>query len=379
MMGLDLLGHLLQVVGCGDAADTEKGNVPVMADRDRNKSCTTIFPGKIFRELISGMRTINSGGRLLPIFLDLGEGGEMRAVGFNNEIFLIFRSGGFSGNGARRFRVPLPVINEAVKRSENGKSDVAEYFQEYGHSEFPKIPRFPRLVPARGLLAVIRKCSHFAADEAGRYALNGVLLNVKRSEVVATDGRRLAAIRYPLRKAGLDDNSNILVRPLRFFRAGFLRNAEIAISARRSRLWFESENWRGIIKLDDPARFPDYAGIIPKQFRAEWSLDKNALRLLKDFAEKVAKSERPPDSGPAAVTFDLGSEKCRLSSDVIDKPLDIPADGFSGQKVTVTLDAEFLLDGLALGIDGAFFNGAQDAVMFRGKGLIYLVMPIAPA
>jgi DNA polymerase III sliding clamp (beta) subunit (PCNA family) len=58
--------------------------------------------------------------------------------------------------------------------------------------DFPSIPTWPTpTISVRGLRAAIDDVSAVTAPDAGRYAMNGVCIDFKRGNVVATDGKRL--------------------------------------------------------------------------------------------------------------------------------------------------------------------------------------------
>jgi DNA polymerase-3 subunit beta len=136
---------------------------------------------------------------------------------------------------------------------------------------FPAIPVVEQgqgaEVPLAGFLELCHRTMFAAAKEMGRYAFNGVLLELDAKEVtlVATDGRRLALARMTV-DTGFEERVSVVV-PLKGLvqlqRAQAEEGAVLRIEVRESLVAFVLPSVEIQAQLVE-GEFPDFRGVLPK-------------------------------------------------------------------------------------------------------------------
>lgn len=165
-------------------------------------------------------------------------------------------------------------------------------------------------VPAKQLLAGLRRTVVAAANEDGRRYLTGVLFDLEGSDLklVATDSHRLAFVRIGV--DGKFQKREFLV-PIRsaqeLIRCLPEDDSSIALTFTERVAVFSTDGLTLQTQLI-AEKFPNYAQVIPKEFETDFRVDvvelTQALRLISVFT----------DSQNPRVTFKLDSSSLKLSA-----------------------------------------------------------------
>lgn len=252
-------------------------------------------------------------------------------------------------------------------------------------AEFPKMDEFTAkgelTVQAEALSEAIRR-TQFAADEAStRYAMAGLFLDVGKDSltVVATDSRRLSAV--PLECSTIEGKPPSPILPIKAARV--LRSAiaaandgDVTIAIGDNRVSFATGSAVVVCRLVE-GRFPRYRDVIPRKFNHSVALVTGPLVAAISQAVVVTNDE----SRGVDFAFSDGSLLLTAESqDMGQSKVSIPVP-WSGDAVTVTLDARYALDALRL-LPGDTLvewkiNDADSPVLLDSLGWTYIIMPLS--
>ena len=252
-------------------------------------------------------------------------------------------------------------------------------------SLFPSIPVIEQErgveLPLETFLGLCNRTMFAAAKEMGRYAFNGVLLEITEEEitVVATDGRRLAMARHDLEK-GLDERVSAVV-PLKGLtqlqRAGAEDDAVVRIEVRESMVAFVLPGLEVQAQLVE-GEFPDFRAVIPQ----DGNVPESVVIRREELAHAIQRASiTAGDEGPS-VELSLSAGNLTVKS---------RQEGVGESKSE--LEVEYEGDGVDIRFNPAFLaeylkNLPEETVTFRFKdrtsaGLflgsdtsLYVVMPI---
>ncbi|HVY61114.1 MAG TPA: DNA polymerase III subunit beta [Planctomycetota bacterium] len=253
--------------------------------------------------------------------------------------------------------------------------------------EFPQIPTFDvsekdAIKFGRTQLeAMIRKTVFAAASEGARYALNGVLFDLKenRLRLVATDGKRLALCERPVELAA-DSAAVHCVVPTKGVQhlaklAGpddetvSLRFSDRQVLAASSRATLSAQLVQG--------HFPPYDGVIPKGHPRKVEFEAGAFLA----ALRRASVLTTEDSKGVKLTF--GFNKLVLSSrtpEVGESTIDLPVP-YADDPLEVSFDPKYLIDAMKVLDSDRFALELKDdtspGVLHEGESFTYVVMPIS--
>jgi DNA polymerase III subunit beta len=250
--------------------------------------------------------------------------------------------------------------------------------------EFPKLPEVAKgaelVMASRDFVSAIRKVGRSIAQEKGRYALNGVLLEPakKHLEFCGTDGRRLGYSKIDAKCTEVDYQ---IIMP----RKGYdliskvigSYDGELKLSVTENRLVAEIAGTEIGTQLVE-GQFPDYRSVIPS------GLDKEFALPVEDFRVALSKARHLTSVESQAVRLELGKNELTLLSRS-------PAQGkaevkveveYDGDDAVLGFDPQYILGGLD-GFDGdkvtfEFKDKDTGAIMHAGDKdrFYYLVMPI---
>lgn len=255
--------------------------------------------------------------------------------------------------------------------------------------EFPTVPTFTEEkyheVPARLLREVIRR-TVFAADvDTGRFALQGVLLEMDEKSItaVATDSRRLAKMEGPATSVGGHSNKGMMtIVPARAMqlieRALSDGDAEVQIAARTNDILVRSPRATITTRLVE-GRFPKWRDVFPVRPKAV----KIELTVGPIFsAVRQAAIVTDQESQGVDFTFEdgtlvLSGRGAEVGRSRIETP--IPYDG---PKVELTLNHKYVADFFkVLDPEKTFTIEVVDAdsaaLLSTDDGYGYVVMPLS--
>ncbi|MBX3475091.1 MAG: DNA polymerase III subunit beta [Planctomycetes bacterium] len=250
--------------------------------------------------------------------------------------------------------------------------------------EFPKLPEVADGAsitlsgPAFNL--AIKRVGRSIAQEKGRYALNGVLIEPRKNavEFCGTDGRRLGYSKISAK--GAEVNFQVIMPQKGYSLISKVignSEADIKIKLSENRL-VASVNGTEVGTQLVEGQFPDYRSVIPKE------LDKQFVIGLEDFRLALNKARHLTSVESQAVRMEIAKGELTLRSKS-------PASGqaevkveieYDGEDAVIGFDPQYILGGLDGFDDGKvtflFKDKDTGAIMHAGERekFYYLVMPI---
>jgi len=262
------------------------------------------------------------------------------------------------------------------------------HFTIYGQDagQYPAVPEFQGEAGLEILLAKlqqgIEQCLFATAKESTRYAINGVLWEVKgkKLSLVATDGRRLARCRVNLStvsdeevtkakiimpaktmallaRLGSDDKDTVAVKIVD--NQALLRCASVVISS-------------NLVE----GNFPKYEDIIPTSYDRKLTLSTEAV------LSAVRRSALLTSEESRAIKLSVGKDSLVFSGrapETGDAQVNMPVD-YKGEPIEIGFSPQFLIDVLRV-IKTPEFElelGQPDrpGLIKSGKDFLYVLMPV---
>jgi DNA polymerase-3 subunit beta len=246
--------------------------------------------------------------------------------------------------------------------------------------EFPEVPKFPEKkwfeMSVGEIQEMVESTTFMVARDISRRPMNGVLVQLKNKELrmVTTDGARLA-----MNKKDKKETDGELIIATKVFDLIDYAKPEEKIEI------FAEERMMGIRFLDTSiiARliegpYPNYEGVIPKEFSGKCVIEKD---ILDGALKRVSLVASPHIKN---VKLDFSESKIILSAsspDIGEAKEDVPC-VYEGEKVGVWFNANFVLETLrhVASSDVIFQLTSQStAAVITSKGnddLMYLLMPL---
>jgi DNA polymerase-3 subunit beta len=308
-----------------------------------------------------------------------------------------YRAEGVTGSG----RVALPALTllsavralsaDVLHISESGVlheiSGGSSLFKLHGDDPemFPTIPSADLAhavrVPLAAFVDLCNRTMFAAARDMGRYAFNGVLLELDPQEItlVATDGRRLAMARMDCATGLTERRSSIVpVKGLiQLQRAAADGAEELAIDLRDNQVAFRLGGTEIIAQLVE-GEFPDYRAVLPKSkdMPRQVELDRQELAQAIHRASLTAGEQ----SRCVELSFDKGLLCVTSRQEGLGEARSEMGVSYDGDTIGIRFNPEFL---------GEYLKTLEDAkVIFRFKdrssagefsssdNARYVVMPI---
>ncbi|MCC6572181.1 MAG: DNA polymerase III subunit beta [Planctomycetes bacterium] len=250
--------------------------------------------------------------------------------------------------------------------------------------EFPKLPEKAGdtnvTMKGKDFNDAIRKVGRSVAQEKGRYALNGVLLEPGKNslEFCGTDGRRLGFVKVAAK--GKEVKFQVIVPTKGYNLITKVIGAaeeDIQLGISETRLVANIAGTEVSTQLVE-GQFPDYRSVIPKD------LDKTFTIATEEFRSALNRAKHLTSVESQAVKLEIKTGELTIRSKA-------PAHGqaevnaeieYKGPETAIGFDPQYLLQGLD-GIDAEkvtieFKDKETGAVMHAGDRakFYYLVMPI---
>jgi DNA polymerase-3 subunit beta len=274
---------------------------------------------------------------------------------------------------------------EAVEATVHVKG-ADSHFTVYGHGpeQYPAVPELGGKGDIEVDLAVlqegIERCVFAAARESTRYALNGILWEVKGKKLtlVATDGRRLARSIVNLKSSGKLPDGRIIV-PAKTMalldKIGADEGAKVAVQFVDNQIIMACENVVISSNLVE-GNFPKYEDIIPKDYDKRLVLSTDATLS----AVRRAALLTSEDSKGIKLVLSKGSLVFSgRAPETGDAKIDMTVD-YSGASIEVGFNPQFLIDVLRVIKDKDFEMHLGEAdrpgMIKSGSNFIYIVMPV---
>ncbi len=262
-------------------------------------------------------------------------------------------------------------------------------FTIYGQQlkQFPKVPDFEGEAELRVGLGMLQggigQCLFATAKESTRYALNGILWELKGKKLllVATDGRRLAKCRVSLSDEPSKDmaEQGIIVPAKTMGLMGRVDGRdELVVEVKRSdnHVIMRCDNVVVSSNLVD-GKFPNYDDIIPTDYDKKLTMSTAAtLSAVRRAALLTTQESR-------GIKLSVTKDKVVLSGrapETGDATVEMKVD-YKGEPVDIGFNPQFLIDALRV-IEKPEFNmelGEPDrpGVIKCGNDFLYVLMPIS--
>ncbi|MCG3185325.1 MAG: Beta sliding clamp [Planctomycetes bacterium] len=250
--------------------------------------------------------------------------------------------------------------------------------------EFPKLPEVDGKTEIKlkgsDFVAAIRRVGRSIAQEKGRYALNGVLLEPRKNavEFCGTDGRRLGYTKVGAKCKEVDYQVIVPAKGYNLISKVIgSGEGEVSLKLSENRIVALVEGTEvGTLLVE--GQFPDYRAVIPGD------LDKSLTVSLEDFRLALNKARVLTSVESQAVRLEVSKGELTLrsrspSQGQAEVKLEIE---YSGDDVAIGFDPQYILQGLE-GFDTdkvtvEFKDKDTGAILHAGdkEKFYYLVMPI---
>ena len=287
------------------------------------------------------------------------------------------------------------VVRESVDEvlvleASDGKCEIKgadSHFTIYGQEpgQYPVVPGFEGdaeiEIGLSNLQAGIEQCLFATAKESSRYAINGVLWEIKGKKLimVATDGRRLARCRVNLNSAPKGDVPENLIVPGKAMslldKIGGNEKDVVAVKLLDNQILLSCANVVISSNLVE-GNFPKYEDIIPTDYTKKLTLSTEAALSAARRASLLANEESK------GIQLALETGKIVFSGrapETGDAQVDMAVD-YKGEPINIGFNPQFLIDALRV-IKAADFElelGEPDrpGLLKSGKDFLYVLMPI---
>ena len=262
------------------------------------------------------------------------------------------------------------------------------HFTIYGHEpgQYPAVPGFEGKadieIGLQDLQAGIEQCLFATAKESTRYALNGILWEIKdkRLLLVATDGRRLARTRVNLTSAPDEQTAAVkIIVPAKTMalldKIGSSDKDIVAVKLADNQILISCANVVISSNLVE-GNFPQYEDIIPTDYDKKLTLSTEAV------LSAVRRSALLTSEESRGIRLSIGKKtlvfSCR-APETGDAQIEMPID-YKGEPIEIGFNPQFFIDVLRV-IQTAEFElelGQTDrpGLIKSGKDFLYVLMPI---
>ena len=261
------------------------------------------------------------------------------------------------------------------------------HFTIYGHEpgQYPVVRDFEGTgeiqISLSNLQAGIEQCLFAAAKESTRYAINGVLWEIKDKKLmlVATDGRRLARCRVSLAAAPKEEvPANILVpgKAMGLLdKIGAGEKDTVAVKLVDNQILISCANVVISSNLVE-GNFPKYEDIIPTDYDKKLTLSTEAALSAVRRASLLTSEE----SRGIKLSLEKGKMvfSCR-APETGDAQVDMPVD-YKGEPIEIGFSPQFLIDVLRVikepEFDFELGQSDRPGLIKSGTNFLYVLMPI---
>ncbi|MHC4309117.1 MAG: DNA polymerase III subunit beta [Planctomycetota bacterium] len=262
------------------------------------------------------------------------------------------------------------------------------HFTIYGQeaAQYPTVPGFDgdanMEIALSKLQAGSDQCLFATARESSRYAINGVLWEIKGKKLmlVATDGRRLARCRVSLASApGEKMTATKIIVPAKTMslldKIGSTDKEKVAIKLVDNQILFSCTDVVISSNLVE-GNFPKYEDIVPTDYDKKLTLSTEAV------LSAVRRSSLLTSEESRGIKISIGKDTIVFSGrapETGDAQVDMPVD-YKGEPIEIGFNPQFLIDVLRV-IKTPEFDlelGQQDrpGLIKSGPDFLYVLMPI---
>lgn len=216
-------------------------------------------------------------------------------------------------------------------------------------SEYPILPEFDKKkafsVPTGQLADMIKKTGFAASSDETRYVLNGVFWTASKGslEMVATDGRRLAAVKRAILPKDKEFRAIIPTKILQEFLkniAGTSDDEDILVGISENQVAFQTNTTTMLSRLVEGS-FPNYEQVIPVKKDIEMHFDVKDLQTITKQAS-LCIADR---GGSVKFTLKKGVLNVSASSQTLEFEDELAAE-YDGKDFVIAFNPLYILDGL---------------------------------
>ena len=249
--------------------------------------------------------------------------------------------------------------------------------------EFPVVARFPESDGLRLLgetfTRLVQRTGFAAAREQGRYAMHGILMQVKDDslEMVATDGRRLAVASSPIEENGSAGSRAIVpTKGMQLFCRVIDEPMErISLHFGENQLGMKTDKAEIFARLIG-GEFPRYSAVIPAETENRVEADADLLGQKLRLVSNVTSQ----DMRAVKLKIDKGKMTIHGRSAAAGQATAHMEVDFKGVPSEISFNPDYIIDGLKnceLESVRLEFNERTSPGKFTlGENYIYIVMPI---
>ena len=253
--------------------------------------------------------------------------------------------------------------------------------------DYPEVPRFSDAkeeilsMPVGELVTLIQRTVFAVATEPGRYAINGVLLQVQGKDInmVATDGRRLAHARRKLEKASKIETSVIvppkMLREIEKVAATVEEKSEVRLALFSNQLLASIGSTTLVGRLVE-GNYPKWQDVIPKE------VGKIIKIVREDFLSSLRQAQLLTSMESQAVTLYVSQKRVKIGSRTPERgAADVEMEvAYEGEEIRVAFNPAFLIDVLrvlpAEEITLELGGAKRPGVIRDGDRYTYVMMPV---
>jgi DNA polymerase-3 subunit beta len=250
----------------------------------------------------------------------------------------------------------------------------------YSAEDFPRLPPLDvplQRIDAASLLETIDKVGRAASRDESRPVLTGVLVRFEGDRLImaATDSYRLAVKETELSDASPELDAIIPARALQELSRLAAGAEHVELGVHENYVIFAAGDvWLTTRRID--GQFPNYKQLLPEQFEAEISLDREAFLEVVRRAGVMAQRNAPLRLRFAEGELTVSAQ----TQDVGEATETLPID-FGGEEIEIGFNPDFLRDGLeAVGSDTIqlkLINRLRPGLIASpDESFWYLIMPI---
>lgn len=252
--------------------------------------------------------------------------------------------------------------------------------------EFPRIPEFEEKnsikIAANDFAEMAKKTAFAAAKEMGRYAMNGILLEMESSaaRMVATDGRRLALAERGIEKGPKSMASAIVPTKgvQQFLRSLGAGEDAVQVSVTSNQIALRSGSAQVFVRLLE-GEFPKYSAVIPKEAPHSAEMDRETLQQkLQLVANLTAEESRSVRWTFGADGVQLRAESAGRGEAKAELEAKVKAKGAAG--LQISFNPDYLLEGLKSSdsetVRLEFADKDKPGKFLLGENHVYVVMPV---
>lgn len=229
-----------------------------------------------------------------------------------------------------------------------GKDDLCELaVADVG--EFPEMPTVADArefaIPGATLGLLVERTAFAAAREIGRFAMNGVRLELSKDKlrIVATDGRRLSLVEHPLDGVGGDPlGVSLPIKAVQQIGRVFQsEEADVTVALGADRVSFGTAGATIVSRLLE-GEFPRYQAVIPKEGKSVAECDTALLSQKMRLVANLTSPEQP------IVRFKFTGSTLTLTAASPQRGearAEMPAT-FKGTQDQIAFNPDFVLEGL---------------------------------